>query len=379
MFSHLGKQKLDPIMALNNAFKLDPNPRKINLIIGAYRCKLGKPYIFEAVKRAINKINPDYEYLPIIGDQNYLLKSKQLYGLTNYDSVQTLSGTGGLKLSSELLKYSNKIVYLPDPTWGNHYGIFGNNLFVSTYQYLDNKKFNFGLLIDSIKKIPNNNIILLHSSSHNPSGYDPTELQWREILNLIKKKNLFTIVDCAYLGFGSGDVIKDGILLKLLNENYHPSLICTSYAKNFGLYNQRVGNLFFNGQNNQELDLIRQNLTQIIRESYSSPPSHGSSIIAKILEDNELTKIWKQELVDINKHYVYLRQLLKKKLEDDLNQDFSDIIQQNGMFYYSKFTPEQIIKMQSNGLYFLNNGRMSLAGINDRNIDDIITIIKSNI
>lgn len=379
MLAHLARQKLDPIMALNNIFKLDPNPKKINLIIGAYRCPLGKPYIFNAVKQAITKIIPDFEYLPITGDPRYLQYSRNLYSLTNYENVQTLSGTGALKLSSELLKHSEKTVYLPDPTWGNHYGIFGNNLFVSTYKYLDNKKFNFELLIDSIKKIPDYNIILLHNSSHNPSGYDPTEPQWWEILKLIEQKNLFIVVDCAYLGFGSGDINKDGVLLRLLNQNYYPSLICTSYAKNFGLYNQRIGNLFFNGENNEELDLIRENLTQIIRESYSSPPSHGSSIVTQILGDDVLTNIWKQELVGINKHYVYLRRLLKKKLEDELNQDFCDIVQQNGMFYYSSFTPNQVIKMRSHGLYFLDNGRMSLAGINDGNIDDIVNIIKSSV
>lgn len=378
MFSYLARQKLDPIMALNNLCKLDPHPKKINLIIGAYRCPSGKPYVFESVRQAVKRISLDYEYLPITGDPKYLLKSKQLYGLTNYNNVQTLSGTGALKLTSEILKHSGKTVYLPDPTWGNHHGIFGNDMFISTYQYLDNKRFNFEMLIDSIKKIPNNNVILLHSSSHNPSGYDPSEPQWKEILEVIKKKNLFIIVDCAYLGFGSGDIAKDGVLLSLLNQNHYPSLICTSYAKNLGLYNQRIGNLFFNGETH-ERNLIRENLTQIIRESYSNPPSNGSSIVTTIFNDEELTNIWKQELVNINVHYTYLRNLLKKKLEDQLNQDFCDILQQNGMFYYSQFTPKQIIQMRSHGLYFLENGRMSLAGINDTNVDQIVETIKRSI
>ena len=39
--------------------------------------------------------------------------------------VQSLSGTGALRIAGEFIKmYSPAVVYCSDPTWGNHHTIF---------------------------------------------------------------------------------------------------------------------------------------------------------------------------------------------------------------------------------------------------------------
>ena len=43
----------DPILGITEAFKLDKNPKKINLGAGAYRDDHGKPYVLSCVKKVI--------------------------------------------------------------------------------------------------------------------------------------------------------------------------------------------------------------------------------------------------------------------------------------------------------------------------------------
>ncbi len=379
---NLVPQRLDKIMELNQIFKADTNKKKINLIIGAYRDKSGNPYIFNSVssaKRIIGKKLYDYEYLPIEGDHEYLKLSKSLYfgDKTHYKNVQTLSGTGSLKLAADFLgqtyNQDYNTIYLPNPTWGNHTNIFtSSGLPVSNYQYLDtNRNFDIDLVLNSISKIPDNNIILLHACAHNPSGFDPSQMEWERIINLCKTKNLFIVIDIAYLGFASGIIKMDSILLDIINQSHYPSLICCSYAKNFGLYSERVGNLFFCGDNEAQSEAINDTIKSIIRRSYSNPPANGSRLIKTILENEVLTNVWKNELFNITEHYREIRKNLKDNLENKLNKDFSDITKQTGMFYYSKLNKNDVLAMREKGIYFPDDGRISLAGINNENINYI--------
>jgi len=373
---------LDSIMHLNSVFLKDVRSNKINLIIGSYRTPAGKPYVFKCVEKALEIINSkakNLEYLTITGDQEYLDASKRLYFSkdSQFDNVQSLSGTGALSLAANLIKKTliPQTIYLPNPTWENHGKVFASaGLNIGSYDYIDEYG-NFSLhnLERSIKtSIPHNNIILLHACAHNPTGYDLSLNEWMDIVDICVTKNLFIVVDMAYLGFASGNLKKDLTLLKLLdNINSYPSLVCTSYAKNFGLYSKRVGNLFFRGENSEETINMKDTLRQIIRTSYSSPPSDGSNIVKTILLNEELTHLWKSELNDINKHYMHIRRELRRALENGINKDFSSITKQTGMFWFGQkeISTELVHRMRDNhGIYFLDNARISLAGLNDHNI-----------
>ena len=52
MFDNLETAPPDPILGLEEAFKRDPNPAKINLAAGVYRDETGNTPVFRAVKRA---------------------------------------------------------------------------------------------------------------------------------------------------------------------------------------------------------------------------------------------------------------------------------------------------------------------------------------
>jgi aspartate aminotransferase len=375
----LFKPSLDGIMRINQMYNACPNKNKINLVIGAYRTMDGLPYVFNSVEKAKRQVIKNYhEYLPITGDTEYINLSKDLYFRkeSNFSGVQTLSGTGSLYLLSQLLKEiikKDKTIYLPNPTWENHFNVFHtSSLGLSTYNYTLDKTWNFEYLYDNIKNIPDSNIILFHGCAHNPTGYDPMYCQWVDIIELCKKKNLLIIIDMAYLGFASGDIETDSGILRIVNNQDYPVFVCTSYAKNFGLYSERVGNLFFRGNTELETTEINDILRTIIRRMYSNPPSNGSNIIKTILKDEKLYNAWLTELKEINTHYSLIRSYLKKNFEDKLNRDFTDIELQRGMFYYSSLTKEQVESLREKGIFMPDNGRISLAGLNMNNIDNFI-------
>lgn len=39
-------------MGIFEAYQVDPNPNKIDLSVGAYRCELGKPYVLKSILKA---------------------------------------------------------------------------------------------------------------------------------------------------------------------------------------------------------------------------------------------------------------------------------------------------------------------------------------
>ena len=76
-----------------------------------------------------------------------------------------------------------------------------------------------------------------------PRQVDPTPAQWEKLIAAIKKQNLVPILDNAYQGYASGDLVKDGKSVFLFEKAGMEFLITQSFAKNFGLYGERIGYL----------------------------------------------------------------------------------------------------------------------------------------
>ena len=73
--------------------------------------------------------------------------------------------------------------------------------------------------------------------------------------------------------------------LRSFVEDGHQILLCQSYAKNFGLYGERVGALSAVCASNEEKAALESQLKAIIRPMYSSPPIHGARIVKEVLGD----------------------------------------------------------------------------------------------
>ncbi|KDN53315.1 hypothetical protein K437DRAFT_292488 [Tilletiaria anomala UBC 951] len=378
----------DPILGVTEAFKADKDPRKINLGVGAYRDENGKPYVLPSVREAEQRViasKSDKEYGPITGLADFTKNAAKLaYGADSKPIAenrvaitQSISGTGALRIGGAFLArhypYS-KTIYLPTPSWGNHTPTFKDSgLEVKQYRYYnkDTVGLDFNGLIADIKAAPNKSIILLHACAHNPTGVDPTQEQWKHISQVVKEKEHFPFFDMAYQGFASGDTDRDAFAVRHFVSEGHEIALSQSFAKNMGLYGERVGAFSLVTADADERARVDSQLKIIVRPMYSNPPIHGARIAGTILADAQLYQQWLAEVKDMADRINGMRAQLKSLLVDEngskLNWDH--ITNQIGMFAFLGISPEQVAKLvNEHHVYLTKDGRISVAGITPHNI-----------
>jgi len=390
-WSKVEKGPEDPILGITVAFNKDTHPKKINLGVGAYRDDAGKPFILGCVREAENRIrekNMDHEYAPIAGVAALCKVSQELalgadapeLKEKRVATIQALSGTGALRVGADfMMRFINlpaetkKTVYLPDPTWGNHIPIYKDAGFgVKTYRYYDPKTcgLDFTGFKTDLQNLPKNSLVLLHACAHNPTGVDPTSQQWKELSQVCKDRDHFVFFDLAYQGFASGDPERDVQAVRQFIKDGHNVGIAQSFAKNFGLYGERVGALSFLTQNAKEAEAVESQLKILVRPMYSNPPITGARIVSTILSDAALTAQWRTEVKLMADRIIGMRQ----KLVDNLKaagskKDWAHITKQIGMFCYSGLSPEQVDRLANEShIYLTRNGRISMAGVTSGNV-----------
>lgn len=387
IFAHLTLAPADPILGTSLAWKADPSQEKMNLGVGAYRDDNEKPYVFNVVKKAEQEIlsdkSLDKEYLPIDGLATFTEVSKKLvFGAENplikegkIITVQAISGTGSLRVGFEFIKtYIPGDVYVSNPTWGNHHAIIEKaGLKFLEYPYFDEntKGLDFKGMKNTLSNARPGSIVLLHACAHNPTGVDPTVEQWKELAVLFREKKLFPYFDSAYQGYASGDIEKDNQSVQIfLNEGLQ-MMLSQSYAKNFGLYGERIGALHFVCKSKDVAAKVLSQVKLVIRPMYSNPPLHGARIVAKILSNDQYYKEWREELKSVSQRI----QTMRKALRDELNNlgtpgNWDHIVNQIGMFSYTGLGPKQCeIMINKYHIYLLKNGRISMAGITSKNVN----------
>jgi aspartate aminotransferase len=327
----------------------------------------------------------DHEYAGIIGLPEFTANAAKLaFGedspiikAKRNATVQSISGTGALRIGSEFLSkwYPNsKVVYQPSPTWGNHVPIFKfAGVDVKNYRYYDKGTCGFdekGCLED-LAKIPEKSIILLHACAHNPTGVDPTPEQWMKMAEVIKKRNLYVFFDMAYQGFASGDINRDAYAVRYFVEQGHNICLAQSFAKNMGLYGERVGAFTVVAQDEDEQARVMSQLKIIIRPMYSNPPVHGARIASKILSDKALYQQWLKDVKTMADRIIGMRTQLKDLLTKEGSQrNWNHIVDQIGMFCFTGISPEQVERLTKDySVYLTKDGRISVAGISSNNVE----------
>ncbi|XP_019192642.1 PREDICTED: aspartate aminotransferase, cytoplasmic-like [Ipomoea nil] len=393
-FSHVARAHEDPILGVTVAYNSDPSPVKLNLGVGAYRTEEGKPLVLNVVKRAeeilvSNKARVK-EYLPITGLTEFnKLSAKLIFGADcraiqegRVTTVQCLSGTGSLRVGGEFLArhYHEHTIYIPLPTWGNHPKVFTlSGLTVKTYRYYnpETRGLNFQGMIDDLSAAPVGAVVLLHACAHNPTGVDPTIEQWGKIRELIRSKGLLPFFDSAYQGFASGNLDADAKSVRLFVADGGELLMAQSYAKNMGLYGERVGALSIVCRNAEVASRVESQLKLVIRPMYSSPPLHGASIVATILKDRIMFEEWTVELKAMADRIISMRkQLFEALLAKGTPGDWSHIIKQIGMFTFTGLNAEQVAFMtRKHHIYMTADGRISMAGLSSEKVPHLAEAI----
>ena len=392
LFASIEEAPRDPILGLNELFNADPNPEKINLGVGVYFNDEGKLPLLECVDNAEKTIiaaHKPHAYQPIQGSDSYCNAVKQLlFGedaelLQRVVTVQSLGGTGGLKVGADFLKrfYPQSSVVISDPSWENHRALFESAGFsVGTYAYYDAETHdvNFSGMLSALSALAAQSIVVLHACCHNPTGIDLSIEQWKQVVEVCKARQLIPFLDMAYQGFAS-DVETDAAVVRLFAHSGLSLLISNSFSKSFSLYGERVGALSIVTANKNEAAHVLSQVKRVIRTNYSNPPIHGGAIVSMILSSPELRAMWEKELGDMRRRIQLMRQELVSKLNPlSPALDFSFINHQQGMFSYSGLNAEQARRLKADhGVYILPTGRICIAALNTRNIDAVVKAIGS--
>lgn len=384
-FDKIEAAPADPILGLGEAFKAETRENKVNLGIGVYKDAEGRTPIVKAVKEAEKRLletENTKNYLTIDGVAEYNAQTqKLLFGADSEiiaskraKTAQSLGGTGALRVAAEFIKRQTgaQNVWISTPTWPNHNAIFkAAGINIRDYRYYD--KTTHGLdwngLIEDLNQAGKGDVVLLHGCCHNPTGIDPTPEQWETLAQMSAEKGWLPLFDFAYQGFANG-LEEDAYGLRAFAKLNKELLVASSYSKNFGMYNERVGAFTVVAADEATANRAFSQVKSIIRTLYSNPASHGGSTVALVLKDEALKAQWIAELDEMRGRIKEMRQKFVDLLKEyGAEQDFSFIVKQNGMFSFSGLSPEQVDRLKDEfAIYAVRSGRINVAGITEDNI-----------
>ena len=385
VFSVLSKLPDDPILSLTDKFLSDPRDCKVNLGVGMYLDENGKPPILQVVceaQEALLKENRPHTYIPQTGLALYdqlvqamiFGKDSEVVSSKRACTVQTLGGTGALKLGADLMHWGCglKVGAASIPTWGNHNDILRLSGFaVKGYRYYNaqNCRLDFENMAQDLKSLAPNTLVILHACCHNPTGYDLTANEWLEVIDICRSSHLVPFLDMAYQGFKDG-LDEDALAIRLFAESGLSFLAASSFSKSFNLYGQRVGALTVVTQSEDEALRVQSHLKTCARANYSNPPAFGASIVERVLSNPDSFARWEQELANMRNRIRKMRKALSDEMKKiGAKRDFSFVTEQAGMFSFTGFNPEQVDRLANDfGIYAVRNGRICICGLNDSNV-----------
>ena len=210
-------------------------------------------------------------------------------------SVQSLSGTGALHLAAKFVyKYLPKTtVYLSDPTWANHKAVFESAGFqTAVYSYWDQDQNSGYQSYPTRHRVSTSGFTVrttrLRTQPNRPRPNTGT--MGPRYLDSLVANNHIILFDSAYQGFATGDLARDAFAIRLGMQKLakHPTAamyVCQSFAKNVGMYGERVGcfHLVLPNQGHETnlkvQSAVKSQIAKILRTEVSNPPSYGAKIV----------------------------------------------------------------------------------------------------
>ena len=98
------------------------------------------------------------------------------------------------------------------------------------------------------------------------------------------------------LGFASGTVDDDAWAIRHFTSRGFEMCVAQSFAKNFGLYGERVGALHVVITSEDVRQRVASQLAFYSRAEISTAPAFGSQIVSTIFNDVDLTRKWMANL-----------------------------------------------------------------------------------
>ncbi|MGL4379781.1 MAG: aromatic amino acid transaminase [Vibrio sp.] len=382
MFTDLPAPVLDPILSLSVAFRSDPRPQKVDLGIGVYKNSLGQTPIMRAVSLAQEKVvasQTSKSYVGLAGCEEFNHSMMHLVLDSALDSertiaIQTPGASGALRMLGDLMRVAqpDTTVWISDPSYVNHKPVMeAAGLKVRYYRYFsrETKMVDIEAMLADLAQAGSQDVVLLHGCCHNPTGADIDFSAWQAITELAQKNGFIPFVDIAYQGFGDG-LDQDAQGLRYMAKRVEEMLITTSCSKNFGLYRERTGAALVIGKNQREVTNARGKMLTLARSTYTMPPDHGAALVKTVLNDQQLTSIWQQELRDMQQRLLTLRKDLCHELRNQYNTRQFDFIENHrGMFTVLGLSSEQMARLRAEfAIYAVADGRINIAGLTEKDI-----------
>jgi aromatic-amino-acid transaminase len=370
-------------------FNTDPRADKLDVGAGVVRDMHGKALSLVTVEKVVRDLacNAASEtkrggYAPPLGEPDFRESIRRFYlgeaastlGERSF-AVQTIGGAQALRLIADCIQRLGLAEHfvVSEQSWSDHRRIIERTgLKVTSYPYLspDGNSINFTAMCKAFRELPARSAIVLQVSCHNPTGYDLTCEQWREIFQICHERTLLPILDAAYVGFGMG-VAADLYPIQLCAESGIDFFISCSCCKPFSLYNARVGALVAVTHSNEIAARLESQIRTEVQANYSSPPSFHAHVISNILSDPHLTDQWLKELENVRLMVQEKRERLVSALcERGAPASLLNLGKQTGIFAWTGFTREQCREMTERfGVYLPSNGRVCIAAIPDDAIE----------
>lgn len=382
MFETLQAMPADAILGLIAEHRDDPRPNKIDLGIGVYRNAAGETPVLDTVKKAerhLLETQTSKSYLGTAGDASFnaAMQAMTFAGVVPDErlvTIQTPGGSGSLRVAAGLLlrARAGARVWVSEPTWANHVPLLGGaGMELKSFPYYDNERhvIQIDAMLDALRAAPQGDTVLLHACCHNPSGFDPSEDEWRAIADVIVERELIPFVDVAYQGFAR-NVEDDAFIIRHLAQRVPEMIVANSCSKNFGLYRDRVGSMSFLSADAATQSIVSSQANNYVRTLYSVPPDHGAAVVSMILNNADLRDEWLVELKEMKGRLQDMRALLNDALlQKTSGRGFSHLVRANGMFCFLGITAEQVAKLKRDfGIYMVDSSRINVAGITADNV-----------
>jgi aspartate aminotransferase len=362
----------DPLWELTAACGRDERPGRLDLIVGVYRDDEGASPVMRAVRAAEDRLTQRSTSKVYVGPSGNPLFAARLTELILGEAalvdrtvaVQTVAGTGALRLLAELIAQTgpDRTVHLGVPAYVNHHGILrAVGLRVATHPVSD--------ILAAASVARPGDVLMIQGCCHNPTGLQMPPEVWDELGRVLYRRGVIPLIDQAYFGLGDGlDEDLDGMrrLLRVVPSAY----VAVSGSKAWGLYSDRVGAALVIGTSP---DRDRTLLENTARVSYSQPPDHGAKIVELILSDPELTACWRAELESMRRRLGRLRSSLAAALPH-----LPGLTEQRGMFLTLPVSELAMERLRvEHGIYGLPAGRINLAGLLSARIPEVAAAIRA--
>ena len=373
MLESLETPEIDVLYRTAGAFRADDRADKVDLGVGVYRDEQGLSPVMGCVRKAEERLcqtNDSKAYLPLAGAPSFIEgMSTLLFGgarPANVAAVQSVGGTGGIRLALELAQKANPdmTVHLGVPSWPNHEGICRRlNIPVAPYENLsdDRTSASRAHAQAAIGKAKAGDVLILHGPCHNPTGLDLTNEEVAGLVDFASEKGVAPLIDAAYYGLGN-DLDSDLKALRNLAERASECFLSMSGSKAFGMYRDRIGILFAKCADAPTAKRAQSNAELLARVNYSAPAAHGAQVIGTILADEVLTKEWHEELAFMRARLTQLRAHIMKRADD--HPALRSIWHTKGIFALLPFGAEVTERLASEYAIFMPpSGRVNLAGL----------------